>query len=428
MSVHPLIVAGIGHEGRAGLCAETRNHVETARVLAGGRRQLEFFPAWQGDRIVLDGDVKAFVQTLRDRYRRDKTVVLASGDPLFYGIGRALLDTIPRHDLVFIPHVSSVQLAFARVKEAWHDARVLSAHGRTMDALQAAVVLREPKIAVLTDSVNDPAAVARLLHANGADDEYLLWICENLGGPDERVSCCAPAEVCAGAFSPLNVVILLRKAQGSAFDGEESRPHHLSAEGPLVPVLGISESVLLDSPDSDGRGMITRREVRLLALCYLELRATDVLWDVGAGTGSVSIEAARLSAHLDIHAVERDAAAFARLQANVARFGAGRVNAVCGEAPDALAGLPDPDAVFVGGSGGKLPDILRAAVARLRPSGRLVVTCITLENSSSGWQMLAELGLAPEATTVQLAHSRPLGRLHCMEPEHPITILRGRKP
>ena len=414
MSRHPLVVVGIGHEGPAGLSPEARGHVETARLLAGGRRHLDFFPLWRGEKIPLAGDVGEFVATLRKRYRQEKTVVLASGDPLFYGIGRALLDAIPREDLLFLPHVSSVQLAFARVKETWHDARVVSLHGRPLETLVAPVRARTPKIAVLTDGRNHPAAIADILRSLGAAEEYGLWVCENLGGPDERISRHAPVHLRDETFSPLNVVILLHTG-AKAEAGETA----------LAPLLGIPETALLHQPGP--RGMITRREVRLLALCYLELRPGDVLWDVGAGSGSVAIEAARLSPRLEVFAVERDATAFARLEANVAQFAAGSVRAVCTEAPEGLNALPDPDAVFIGGSGGRLGEILGAVRERLRPGGRVVVNCITLENFSCGWETLAKLGLEPEATSVQLAHSRPLGRLHGMEPDNPIFILRGRK-
>src|SRR5579859_1142034 len=120
-----LVVAGIGHDGPAGLSPEAHAHIEAAQLLAGGRRHLDFFPHWPGEKLVLDGDVAAFVETVRTRYRQEKTVVLASGDPLFYGIGRLLLEAIPREDLVFLPQLSSVQLAFARIKATWHDARVV---------------------------------------------------------------------------------------------------------------------------------------------------------------------------------------------------------------------------------------------------------------------------------------------------------------
>jgi precorrin-6Y C5,15-methyltransferase (decarboxylating) len=461
MTGHALVVIGIGHDGPAGLSADARAHVAAARVLAGGRRHLAFFPEWAGERIVIDGDLAAVVGRLRERYRRERTVVLASGDPLFYGIGRVLLESFPREDLLFLPHVSSVQLAFARVKETWEDARVVSLHGRPLEALRPAVEARAAKIAVLTDGNNHPGVVADFLRRLGAAEDYALWVCENLGGADERVSRHLPGDMREQSFSPLNVVVLLRccdpRSQALLGNAGHEAPLRGSAPGRMIlprevgeaelrdprsqaelgnekgrsaetvlPLLGIPEGALLHR--AGPRGLITRREVRLLALCYLELRPGDVVWDIGAGSGSVAIEAARLSDGPRVFAVERDDEEFRRLEANVARFGAGRVRAVRAEAPEGFADLPDPNAVFVGGSGGRLRDILAAVARRLRPGGRVALNCITLENLALGWDALREAGLEPEATSVQLSRSRPLGRLHCLEPDGPIFILRARKP
>lgn len=409
----PLVIVGIGHDGLTGLSPEALGHVEAAHVLAGGRRHLDFLPDWRGEKIVLGNDVAAFIAFIRESYRRKKTVVLASGDPLFYGIGAALLENIPSEDLIFIPHVSSVQLAFARIKQTWHDARIISLHGRPADALIAAIRAGEPKIAVLTDARHHPAAIADMLRRIDAANAYELWVCENLGGFGERITRHSPVDLHDTAFSPLNVVVLLR-----------TRP--VPFEGACeLPLFGIPESAL--SHQAGSRGIITRREVRLLALCYLELRPGEVMWDVGAGSGSVSLEAARLSAPLRFFVIERDASACERLVANIANFGVSQIQVVAAEAPAGLVELPDPDAVFIGGSGGKLVEILDTVAARLRAGGRVVVNCITLETLSRGWERLGELGLEPEATSVQLAHSRPLGRLHNMQPDNPITILRGRK-
>jgi precorrin-6B C5,15-methyltransferase / cobalt-precorrin-6B C5,C15-methyltransferase len=421
MSGLPLVIVGIGHDGTAGLSAEARSHVEGARILAGGKRHLDFFRSRRGDTVVLGNDVPAFVEALRGHYRDAKTVVLASGDPLFYGIGRALLDRIPRDDLLFLPHVSSVQLAFARIKETWHDARVVSLHGRPAEALVDAVEAREPKIAVLTDARNHPAALAELLRRLGAADDYTLWVCENLGGPDERVSRHSSQGLQDETFSPLNVVVLVRDGSRRTLSAESGT----RSVRTTLPLFGIPDAAILR--DAAPGGMITRREARLVALCYLELQPGDTLWDVGAGTGSVSIEAARRSNAIEIVAVERDAAAFARLERNVAEFAARQVRTVCAAAPEGLVQLPDPDAVFIGGSGGRLAAILQAVAHRLKPGGRVVLNFITLEHLCRGWETLRELGLDPEATSLQLAHSRPLGSLHCMEPENPITIVRARK-
>jgi precorrin-6B C5,15-methyltransferase / cobalt-precorrin-6B C5,C15-methyltransferase len=409
---HALFVVGIGHDGLRGLSPDARARVETARVLAGGRRHLQFVPQFQGEKLLLESDVSNWVEQVKQTYRQKKTVVLASGDPLFFGIGRALLDAMPRDELVFLPHISSVQLAFARIKETWHDAHIVSVHGRPLDALIAPIEERAPKIAVLTDPRHGPAAIAGLLRQLGSDT-YVMWVCENLGGPDERVSCHRPEAIRDQVFAPLNLVVLLRE--------EQSEPN----AAPSLPLLGIPETALL--PQEGSRGMITRREVRLLAICYLELRPGEVLWDIGAGSGSVALEAARLSAHLQVFAIEHDAEAYAQLAANCARFGNGRVHAVCAEAPEGCAAWPAPDAVFIGGSGGRLDEILEAVAGRLKAGGRIVLNCITLENFARGWDKLQALGLEPEASSVQLAHSRPLGRWHSMAPENPIMIVRARK-
>jgi len=351
-------------------------------------------------------------------YATEKTVILASGDPLFYGIGGLLLRSFPRNDLVFLPQVSSVQLAFARIKETWHDAQMVSLHGRPLESLQPAVEARAAKIAVLTDGRNHPCAIAGLLSRLGAAEDYTCWVCENLGGTDEHISLHRITEPREETFSPLNIVVLLLRERSEAVGKSQ-------LEGNL-PLLGIPESSLRHRPGP--RGLITHREVRILALCYLELRPGDLLWDVGAGSGSVSLEAARLSSTLRVVSLERDPEMFCRLEANIAEFGVGRVQAICAEAPEGLRALPEPDAVFIGGSGGRLRDILDLVMGRLKSGGRLVVNCITLENLSGAWEWLTSQGFAPEVTSVQLAHSRPLGRLHSMEPDNLIFILRARKP
>jgi precorrin-6Y C5,15-methyltransferase (decarboxylating) len=416
MTAGQLLVIGLGADGSAGLSAESRDHIAAARILAGGRRHLDLFPDWRGDRIVLEGNLEACLAHLRERYRREKTVVLASGDPLFYGIGRLLLRFFPREDLLFVPHLTSVQLAFARVKETWHDARVVSVHGRPLETLLPALDAREPKVAVLTDARNHPAAIAALLRAKGIASEYTMWVCEDLGRAGEDVTQHKPSEMREETFSSLNVVLLLRQQ-------EEFAMPPLSQE---LPLLGIPENALQHRPGP--RGLITQREIQLLALCALELRPNDVFWDVGAASGSVALEAARLSPRLQVFAVERNRDELDRLEANVARYGAGIVHVVAGEAPAALTELPDPNAVFVGGSGGRLREILEVVGQRVRTGGRIVVDCVTVETFAAGWEWLQGQGLSPEATQVQLSHTRSLGRLHCLEPEKPIFILRARKP
>jgi precorrin-6Y C5,15-methyltransferase (decarboxylating) len=409
MTSEPLVVVGIGHDGPGGLAPEAREHIARARVMAGGQRHLAFFPDWQGEKLLIKADLPGVLQQLKGCYRQQKTVVLASGDPLFYGIGRLLLTTFPKDEVLFLPHVSSVQLAFARLKESWHDACVVSLHGRPQHALLSPLRNGAAKIAVLTDATNHPAALARLLIDHGYV-HYTLWVCEDLGGPHERVTQWTPQSIQEQTFSPLNVTVLLR-CPGEA---------KTTASG--MPLLGIPEEAI-----AHRQGMITKREMRLLALCYLELHPGDILWDVGAGSGAVSLEAARLSAALDIFAIERDQHAWQQVDTNVHAFALSNVHPVFGEAPEAFNALPDPHAIFVGGSGGRLAALLPAAVARLQPGGRLVMHCITLENFTMGWSLLQKQDLHVDTTTVQLSHAKPLGTLHRLESESPIFILRARK-
>ncbi|MGE3804832.1 MAG: precorrin-6y C5,15-methyltransferase (decarboxylating) subunit CbiE, partial [Gemmataceae bacterium] len=179
-----LVVVGIGADGAAGLSPEARAHVARAELLAGGKRQLDYFLDFAGPRVVLEGDLRQAIAQLQAN-RTQRCVVLASGDPLYFGIGKLLLEHFEGAELQFVPHVSSVQLAFARIKQSWHDARVVSLHGRPLDALRAALAEDAGKIALFTDAHNTPAAIARVLREN--DRDFTLWVCENLGGPEERV-------------------------------------------------------------------------------------------------------------------------------------------------------------------------------------------------------------------------------------------------
>jgi precorrin-6Y C5,15-methyltransferase (decarboxylating) len=417
MTGERLAVIGIGADGRDGLGERARAFLARAEVLAGSKRQLDFFPEFAGEKLVLAGTPADWVRQLKTARQRP-TGVLASGDPLFYGIGRLLLETFPKEELAFVPQVSSLALAFARIKEPWHDACVVSLHGRRLDNLLPALERREAKIALFTDAVNHPAAIARLLCDRRLADAYDVWVCENLDGPDERINCWSPAELITKTrpetFAPLNVVILLaRKGLADPVDGEPER----------LPLLGLPDDTFRRRGE-----LITKREIRLQALCYLELHSGDVLWDIGAGSGAVAIEAARLAPTLEVYAVEKNTEVLIHLRENLAHFSLPSIRLVEGTAPECLDSLSDPDAVFVGGNGGRLLDILERVIARLKPSGRLVLSCITLETISQAWSWLSERGLAPLATSLQIAHSRPLGKLHCLEPESPIFLLRIKKP
>jgi len=320
-----------------------------------------------------------------------------------------LLAQLPPEQLTFHPHLSSVQLAFNRIKVPWQDARVISIHGRSSDELIQALQQGNEKIAVLTDGTNTPSAIAKLFLALDLPSSYQFWVCENLGGNDECVRCFGAAEILNQTFAPLNVVVLLRQVDVKDLDLK------------TLPQLGISDRLFIGF--SDRPGLMTKREIRLLILGELALQPHQVVWDIGAGTGSVSVEIARLCPSCQVYAIEKTAAGFALISQNCCRFQVENVAAIQGTAPDILTDLPDPDRIFIGGSGGNLNQIL-AACQRLAPSGVIVLALATLEhlnaaltwfNQAGGWNY--------QLLQVQLSRSAPVASLTRFSPLNPITIL-----
>jgi len=403
MSVHVIGLTGAGLDG---LAPSVRALVAEARTVCGGERHLAIAgPA--AERILLKGDLVATVKLVGAARAAGSVVVLASGDPLFFGIGRMLLEQIPAEDLVFHPAPSSVQLAFARLKMPWQDAAIVSLHGRPFAPLQELVDAGRSPIAVLTDAKNSPKAIAANLPAG-----WTIHVCENLDAPDERVRSMAPVDAAKrDDWSPLNVVVLTRASS--------------PAEGG-TPAFGIPDDRFETRHGQPG--MITKREVRVLTLASLDLRPDSVLYDVGAGTGSVSIEAARLAPSARVFAIEGRAEDVEVLKRNIERFRTGNVTAVAGIAPEALTALPDPTRVFVGGWGGRLADIVGAVWPRLPAGGVVVVNSAQVEGATEAIELLRAAGARVDFLDVSVSRSRPLAGKLAREPLNPVTIVRGVKP
>ncbi|HZU05771.1 MAG TPA: precorrin-6y C5,15-methyltransferase (decarboxylating) subunit CbiE [Chloroflexota bacterium] len=393
-------VIGIGDDGPAGLTAAACQRIAAATLLAGGARHLAFFPDHPAERFVIRDNLGALVARLAAAGPAERPVVLASGDPCFYGIAPYLVRHLGRERVRVEPHVSSVQLAFARLGESWHDAVVLSAHGRPLAPLIPRA-LAARKVAFLTDEQNTPGAIAAALLAAGHAD-CPAHVFEHLGGAAERHVCCRLTELPGQRFAPLNVLVLLREG----------------AEPAVRAGFGLPESAYAHRD-----GQITKAEVRAVSLAKLRLRPGMVLWDIGAGCGSVSLEASALLAGGLVYAVERDAAQLALLQQNAAAQPAPGLAIVAGEAPEALAGLPDPDAVFIGGSGGRLLDVLALVTARLRPGGRLVANFATLEHLNTALSWLRGRGWACEVVQLAVARGRAVGELTRLAALHPVFVL-----
>ncbi|MBI3810219.1 MAG: precorrin-6y C5,15-methyltransferase (decarboxylating) subunit CbiE [Nitrospirae bacterium] len=392
-----ILVVGIPPNGPEGMPASLLKRIADADVLCGGKRQLALFPGIGQEQWPIQKNLDQFVTRIRGTGCQQRIVVLASGDPLLFGIGSYLRKHLPTERCEFIPHVSTVQEAFARIGEPWEDAVIISVHARPLE--QAIIAVRmHRKVAVLTDETNTPARLAEALLAAGVPDCRVV-VAEDLGLPTERVTDALLTSIRQSCFSGLNVVLILQQ--------EESR----------TLLLGIPDAELAHRD-----GMITRQEVRAIALSWLGLTEGSLVWDIGAGSGSISIEAGRLATKGRVFAIERDHRQAAYLAANLRRHAA-NVTVVYGEAPGILSTLPDPDAVLIGGSGGKLVEILNTCWKRLRVGGHIVVNLVLLDHLTEAWAWCQRNQVQPEIALVQVSKARPLSDSFRFEGTTPVYLL-----
>ncbi|MGB3691109.1 MAG: precorrin-6y C5,15-methyltransferase (decarboxylating) subunit CbiE [Spirulinaceae cyanobacterium] len=407
MTNNSIQVVGIGLEGAAGLTVAVLEIVNQATVLVGSDRHLSYFPNYEGKLLVLK-DFSAAIAQLRSCWEAgEQVVVLVSGDPLFFGLGRLLLAEFPSESICFYPHFSSIQLAFNRLKLPWQDAKIVSVHGRSLEELINLLKEGAEKIAILTDSEHNPAAIAHLYLELNLPVSYDFWVCENLGGEEEKVTCFVPQSLKKESFAPLNVVILLRNNNSPKLEN--------------LPLFGLPDSAFLSFKDRPG--LMTKREVRLMVLGELALQPQQVVWDVGAGTGSVAIEIARLCPDSQIFALEKTALGLNLIKQNCQRLQVSNIIAMGGKAPDSFNNLPNPDRVFVGGSGGNLKEILEVCDSKLKSQGIVVLALATLEHLNIALNWFKSNNWSYHLLNIQISRSLPIAQLTRFSPLNPINIM-----
>ncbi|PLX87210.1 MAG: cobalamin biosynthesis bifunctional protein CbiET [Desulfuromonas sp.] len=393
-------VIGAGIAGQEGFTPLALELIEQAELLLGAKRLLELFPDFTGEKVDIDKQLGVVAETIQ---RADgRVVVLASGDPLFFGIGRYLLRNLPDELIEFLPNVTSVQYAFAKIREPWDDAVFISAHGRQLEEAVDRVVASD-KAAILTDAVNTPAAIASEILRRGRSG-YRAYLCENLGTDEERIRTTDIKGLSEIDAAPLNVLLLIKEY--------ESGVSH------YVPTLGIPDDEFVTV-----KKLITKEEVRVVTLAKLKLRHDMCLWDIGAGSGSICIEADHLMPNGRIFAVERNEECRQFIKENLLKFNTRRVSLIEGNAPDCLEELPDPDRVFIGGSGGHLWEILDAVDQRLASNGRIVLNAITLDTLTAANEYFGNAGYQVEVVTVNISRTRPLSNYKMFEAYNPVYIL-----
>lgn len=414
-------VIGVHDDGAAGLTAPAREFLHAADLVIGAPHQLLAVASLlseQAERRDANGRVTivaAWVEEALSIGRR--VVVLATGDPLYFGIAAGLIAALGHEQVQVVPTLSSVQLAAARLGLPWQDAKLISVHaadagewafGARHDhglAPLARAIGQHDLLFCLTSPANDPARLARLLLAAGLGEAFRLDVATRLSAPDEALfTDLTPAAVAERTFPSPNVLVLRR-----------------IAPRPPRPRFGIEDGEYTQRQPE--QGLLTKLEARAVALAKLRLDPAALVWDIGAGAGTVGLEAAMLCPDGHVYAIEKNPADSANARATARRFGILNYTLVTDRAPAQLETWPDPDAVFIGGSSGALAKLIEQCLARLKPGGRLVINIVTFENLASAMAAARTSGLRWEVLQLSAARSQPILQLHRLAAQNPVWIV-----
>lgn len=391
--------------------------IDIADVVIGAHRALvgiDVPPDVVRCELVKTADI---VAALTDAASWQRAVVVMTGDVGLFSGARRLVEALSvdaQVDVRVVPGISSASYLAARLARPWQDWRFASAHGVACDIVAEAE--RAGELFLATSGGEDPSRLSGELVQAGFGDARVT-VAERLSYPDERITCATASEIAGQTFDDLNVM-LIEFAGGAGSPAGASRA--ASSRWPYAS-SGIPDELFIR-----GDVPMTKQEVRAVALAKLRLTATDTVWDVGAGTGSVSIEAALVARAGSVWAVERNATGVRLIRENADAFGCGNVHAVPGVAPEALAKLPVPDAVFVGGSAGKLPSIVEAALEK-NSQVRLCVPCVTVETLTEACALLSGSRFKGfEACQVSAARAEAVGSHHLMKAQNPVFLVSAR--
>ena len=391
--------------------------IDIADVVIGAHRALagiDVPPDVVRYELVKTADI---VAALTDAASWQRAVVVMSGDVGLFSGARRLVEALSgdaQVDVHVIPGISSASYLAARLARPWQDWRFASAHGVACDIVAEAE--RAGELFLATSGGEDPSRLSGELVQAGFGDARVT-VAERLSYPDERITCATASEIAGQTFDDLNVMLIefagcVGSPAGASRAASSRWPYASS---------GIPDELFIR-----GDVPMTKQEVRAVALAKLRLTATDTVWDVGAGTGSVSIEAALVARAGSVWAVERNAAGVRLIRENADAFGCGNVHAVPGVAPEALAKLPVPDAVFVGGSAGELPSIVEAALEK-NSQVRLCVPCVTVETLTEACALLSGSRFKGfEACQVSAARAEAVGSHHLMKAQNPVFLVSAR--
>jgi precorrin-6Y C5,15-methyltransferase (decarboxylating) len=414
-------ILGVLDDGIASLGARARQHLWQADLVIGAARTLQLFAkdiATHAEQRDLTGALSHVSEWIRVAQADNlRVVVLATGDPLCHGIAAYLASRLCIDAIEVLPNVSTLQLACARLGLPWQEMKFSSVHSKDAGDWHPGAtphhglygllrdIRQHDRLAVLTSPLNTPDRIARMLLTEGLDGEWEMAVAERLCQPEERVV--SGVTIVAAAqmqFADPNVVLLWRTRQ----------------RAPQV-LFGLPDASFEQRHPE--KGLITKNEVRAVSLARMQLHADSVVWDIGAGSGSVGLEAARLCRNGHVYAIEKNEDDAAIVQRNRHAMGISNHTLVHGKAPLGLQDWADPDAVFVGGSGGELAELIVLVLQRLKLQGWLVMNFVTLENLAAAVEALKASGATWDVLQLQAARSKPILHMHRMAAENPVWIV-----
>ncbi|MBW1759002.1 MAG: precorrin-6y C5,15-methyltransferase (decarboxylating) subunit CbiE [Deltaproteobacteria bacterium] len=417
---NPVSIIGMGLSPRD-LTAKHIELIQSADILIGGARHLAYFKNYPAAKKEITKDIKGLIEYLKDRIKDHSSqsiVILASGDPLFFGIGSVLTNALGPDNVTVYPNITSVAAAFSLIKEPWSDAHIVSLHGRDRKKEFLEMLLKTDKIAVFTDPGRNPAWLADFMLKNGFAD-FDMCVFEQLGSSSEHFEWYElPTAAVQKEFSEPNLVVLKRKK--SAHESNETKQTKNDQSVELYP----------GAPDSwfdHQKGLITKAEVRAVTLSKLRLASNHILWDLGAGSGSVSMESSLFVKTGKIFAVEKELDRIRQIQNNKDRFGVKNLEIINAVLPEALENLPRPDRIFIGGGGSDLENIIISAAQYLNDMGIMVINTVLIANIDTALGTLERIGFKTEIVQVQINRGRNMPWGKRLEAQNPVWIISGTK-
>ncbi|MCG8683245.1 MAG: precorrin-6y C5,15-methyltransferase (decarboxylating) subunit CbiE [Desulfobacterales bacterium] len=407
----PVHVIGIG-QGKRDLTLAHVDLINGCELLIGGQRHLDLFPEYSGETFVIKADLNAVTKLIKSEMKEKKVVVLASGDPMFYGIGTTLSKSLSKEHLVIHPNISSVAAAFSIIGHPWHDARIVSLHSRNLKPFKFSELSGEVKAAFLTSPEKDPAYITKKLTSNGLHD-FKVCVLECLGDSDnEKVSWFDDYnELLNTEFNHPNIVILIKSPKETKIVPHETH-------------IGMSDDTYKHS-----QGLITKSEIRALAISKLQLTGKDhIVWDVGSGSGSVGIEVATLVPWGLVYAIEKNKQRISDIIHNVKNFSLPNVRVLNQDFPDDHEALGNPDRIFIGGGGKDIENIIDVCCTRIKEQGVIVINTVVLQTMDAAIAALNKNGFDPQMIQVQISRSKPMPYGNRMDALNPVWIISGTKP